>query len=116
VAWAITAACTHHGNIIEAPWLVNGGHGASFRRHDDAGPTTITTLGPMAHQERKRERERERERESMRISEVDVYLLRVISIRIGISKLIGKSQSIQSSDHDNYDAEMVVGLTFRPRD
>jgi hypothetical protein len=23
----------HYCNIIEAPWLVNGGHGASFRHH-----------------------------------------------------------------------------------
>jgi hypothetical protein len=23
-------------HIIEAPWLVNGGHGASFMRHDEA--------------------------------------------------------------------------------
>jgi hypothetical protein len=24
------------GNIIEAPWLVNDGHGASFRQHNDS--------------------------------------------------------------------------------
>jgi hypothetical protein len=28
-----------HCNIIEAPWLVNGGHGASFRQRDGDSPT-----------------------------------------------------------------------------
>jgi hypothetical protein len=37
-----------------------------------------------------------------------IYLLRVISIGVGSSKNVGKSQSIQSSDHDNYDAEVVL--------
>jgi hypothetical protein len=35
------------------------------------------------------------------------YLLRVI-IKHSVVKTVGKSQSIQSSDHDNYDAEMVL--------
>jgi hypothetical protein len=27
--------CVHTHHIIEAPWLVNGGHGASLRRHNE---------------------------------------------------------------------------------
>jgi hypothetical protein len=33
VATAAAPAGTYHCNIIEAPWLVNGGHGASLNRH-----------------------------------------------------------------------------------
>jgi hypothetical protein len=37
----IVEASNHHdqnrgGDFIEAPWLVNGGHGASLRHHNDS--------------------------------------------------------------------------------
>jgi hypothetical protein len=30
---------THYCNIIEAPWLANGRHRASFRHHNDRAPS-----------------------------------------------------------------------------
>jgi hypothetical protein len=33
-AWARTHPSAHYCNIIEAPWLVNGGHGASLRHNN----------------------------------------------------------------------------------
>jgi hypothetical protein len=58
-----------HGNVIEAPWLANGGHGASFRHHNEhdsngmapptrgrarghttARPQTISSLAGWAQQ------------------------------------------------------------------
>jgi hypothetical protein len=36
-----TLQITHHGNVVEAPWLVNGGHGASFRHRRPAAGIMI---------------------------------------------------------------------------
>jgi hypothetical protein len=35
---------THYCNIIEAPWLANGGHRASFRHHNDRAPSCTGLL------------------------------------------------------------------------
>jgi hypothetical protein len=38
------------GTVIEAPWLVNGGHGASLRHHTCTCPPTLTdTACPCCH-------------------------------------------------------------------
>jgi hypothetical protein len=33
---------THYCNIIEAPWLANGGHRASFNHHNDRAPYIVS--------------------------------------------------------------------------
>jgi hypothetical protein len=61
----LTGVLALDSNIIEAPWLVNGGHGASFRHHNWyksaepqsallvmaalATPTRICTWGQLSH-------------------------------------------------------------------
>eukprot|EP01047_Picozoa_sp_COSAG01_P010710 COSAG01_NODE_458_length_16743_cov_124.609208_17_plen_119_part_00 len=41
----------HYCNLIEAPWLVNGGHGASLRHHKQASQLRNRTCpsGPTLH-------------------------------------------------------------------
>jgi hypothetical protein len=39
-------------HMIEAPWLVNGGHGASFRRHDERGSAVLRRRSPRRHYRR----------------------------------------------------------------
>eukprot|EP01047_Picozoa_sp_COSAG01_P045054 COSAG01_NODE_4123_length_5330_cov_6.167654_5_plen_271_part_00 len=38
--------CHHYYSVIEAPWLVNGGHGASLRQHCDRHLNTQANLSP----------------------------------------------------------------------
>jgi hypothetical protein len=46
-----TAASLHDQNcdVIEAPWLVNGGHGASLNRHASAAPREFRDQQTMRH-------------------------------------------------------------------